>query len=172
MISIPALEFSYTQAPKKMKSFISSLNLLSVSLGASHCHRQYVHPESGRHQQTPGTGLLLVLCHHALGHRHPLLHYDPVLSRQDLSARRGSVRFELSWQSMERCRTSTVKIEKNQDRYEPFLIRRSPRHSLFPRASRNFVGSPSVGWSSRSWYSCGRKLSPGVGLMPSPGAPA
>ena len=34
MISIPALEFSYTQAPKKMKSFISSLNLLSVSLGS------------------------------------------------------------------------------------------------------------------------------------------
>lgn len=34
MISIPALEFSYTQAPKKMKSFISSLNLLSISLGS------------------------------------------------------------------------------------------------------------------------------------------
>jgi POT family proton-dependent oligopeptide transporter len=34
MISIPALEFSYTQAPKKMKSFIGSLNLLSVSLGS------------------------------------------------------------------------------------------------------------------------------------------
>jgi POT family proton-dependent oligopeptide transporter len=33
MISIPALEFAYTQAPKSMKSFISSLNLLSVSLG-------------------------------------------------------------------------------------------------------------------------------------------
>ncbi len=34
MISIPALEFSYTQAPKEMKSFIGSLNLLSVSLGS------------------------------------------------------------------------------------------------------------------------------------------
>jgi len=34
MISIPALEFSYTQAPKKMKSFIGSLYLLSVSLGS------------------------------------------------------------------------------------------------------------------------------------------
>jgi POT family proton-dependent oligopeptide transporter len=34
MISIPALEFSYTQAPKKMKSFIGSLNLLSISLGS------------------------------------------------------------------------------------------------------------------------------------------
>jgi len=33
MISIPALEFAYTQAPKSMKSFISSLNLLSISLG-------------------------------------------------------------------------------------------------------------------------------------------
>jgi POT family proton-dependent oligopeptide transporter len=33
MISIPSLEFAYTQAPKSMKSFISSLNLLSVSLG-------------------------------------------------------------------------------------------------------------------------------------------
>jgi POT family proton-dependent oligopeptide transporter len=33
MISIPALEFAYTQAPKSMKSFISSLNMLSVSLG-------------------------------------------------------------------------------------------------------------------------------------------
>ena len=34
MISIPALEFAYTQAPKSMKSFISSLNLLSISLGS------------------------------------------------------------------------------------------------------------------------------------------
>jgi len=33
LISIPALEFAYTQAPKSMKSFISSLNLLSISLG-------------------------------------------------------------------------------------------------------------------------------------------
>ena len=33
MISIPSLEFAYTQAPKSMKSFISSLQLLSVSLG-------------------------------------------------------------------------------------------------------------------------------------------
>ncbi len=33
MISITVLEFSYTQAPKKMKSFISSINLLSISLG-------------------------------------------------------------------------------------------------------------------------------------------
>ena len=33
MISIPALEFAYTQAPKSMKSFISSLNMLSISLG-------------------------------------------------------------------------------------------------------------------------------------------
>jgi POT family proton-dependent oligopeptide transporter len=33
LISIPAIEFAYTQAPKSMKSFISSLNLLSISLG-------------------------------------------------------------------------------------------------------------------------------------------
>ncbi|MBN2589019.1 MAG: MFS transporter [Sedimentisphaerales bacterium] len=33
LISIPALEFSYTQAPKSMKSFISSFYLLAVSLG-------------------------------------------------------------------------------------------------------------------------------------------
>jgi len=33
LISIPTLEFAYTQAPKSMKSFIASLNLLSVSLG-------------------------------------------------------------------------------------------------------------------------------------------
>jgi len=33
LISIPSLEFAYTQAPKSMKSFISSLNLLSISLG-------------------------------------------------------------------------------------------------------------------------------------------
>ena len=33
LISIPTLEFAYTQAPKSMKSFISSLNLLSISLG-------------------------------------------------------------------------------------------------------------------------------------------
>jgi POT family proton-dependent oligopeptide transporter len=33
MISITALEFSYTQAPKKMKSFIMGLYLLSVAVG-------------------------------------------------------------------------------------------------------------------------------------------
>ena len=33
MISITALEFSYTQAPNEMKSFIMGLYLLSVSLG-------------------------------------------------------------------------------------------------------------------------------------------
>ena len=33
MISITVIEFSYTQAPKKMKSFIASISLLSVSLG-------------------------------------------------------------------------------------------------------------------------------------------
>jgi len=33
MVSITALEFSYTQAPKKMKSFIMSVYLLSITLG-------------------------------------------------------------------------------------------------------------------------------------------
>ncbi len=33
MVSITCLEFSYTQAPKKMKSFIMSIYLLSISLG-------------------------------------------------------------------------------------------------------------------------------------------
>jgi len=33
MVSITCLEFSYTQAPKKMKSFIMALFLLSISLG-------------------------------------------------------------------------------------------------------------------------------------------
>lgn len=33
MISITALEFSYTQAPRKMKSFIMAIFLLSISLG-------------------------------------------------------------------------------------------------------------------------------------------
>ena len=33
MISITGLEFSYTQAPKAMKSFVLSLFLLTVSLG-------------------------------------------------------------------------------------------------------------------------------------------
>ena len=33
LVSIPALEFAYTQAPKKMKSLIQSINLLSISLG-------------------------------------------------------------------------------------------------------------------------------------------
>lgn len=33
MVSIAALEFAYTQAPKKMKSMIQSVNLLSISLG-------------------------------------------------------------------------------------------------------------------------------------------
>ena len=32
-ISITCLEFSYTQAPKKMKSFILALFLMSVSIG-------------------------------------------------------------------------------------------------------------------------------------------
>ena len=33
MISVTIMEFSYTQAPKKMKSFIASVNLLTISLG-------------------------------------------------------------------------------------------------------------------------------------------
>jgi POT family proton-dependent oligopeptide transporter len=33
MVSITALEFAYTQAPKKMKSIIQSVQLLSISLG-------------------------------------------------------------------------------------------------------------------------------------------
>jgi POT family proton-dependent oligopeptide transporter len=33
MVSITALEFAYTQAPKKLKSIIQSINLLSISLG-------------------------------------------------------------------------------------------------------------------------------------------
>jgi POT family proton-dependent oligopeptide transporter len=33
LVSVTCLEFSYTQAPKKMKSFIMSLYLLSVSAG-------------------------------------------------------------------------------------------------------------------------------------------
>ena len=33
MVSVTALEFAYTQAPKKMKSLIQSVNLLSISLG-------------------------------------------------------------------------------------------------------------------------------------------
>ena len=33
MVSITALEFAYTQAPKKMKSLIQSVELLSISLG-------------------------------------------------------------------------------------------------------------------------------------------
>lgn len=33
MVSIPCLEFSYTQSPKKIKSFIMSIYLLSISLG-------------------------------------------------------------------------------------------------------------------------------------------
>jgi POT family proton-dependent oligopeptide transporter len=33
LVSIPALEFAYTQAPQKMKSLIQSINLLSISLG-------------------------------------------------------------------------------------------------------------------------------------------
>jgi POT family proton-dependent oligopeptide transporter len=33
MVSITALEFAYTQGPKKMKSMIQSINLLSISLG-------------------------------------------------------------------------------------------------------------------------------------------
>ena len=33
MISITCLEFSYTQSPKKMKSFIMAVYLLSISLG-------------------------------------------------------------------------------------------------------------------------------------------
>ena len=33
MVSITCLEFSYTQAPKKMKSLIMAVELLSISLG-------------------------------------------------------------------------------------------------------------------------------------------
>jgi POT family proton-dependent oligopeptide transporter len=33
MVSVTALEFAYTQAPKKMKSLIQSVYLLSISLG-------------------------------------------------------------------------------------------------------------------------------------------
>jgi POT family proton-dependent oligopeptide transporter len=33
MVSITCLDFSYTQAPKKMKSFIMGVFLLSISLG-------------------------------------------------------------------------------------------------------------------------------------------
>jgi POT family proton-dependent oligopeptide transporter len=33
MVSITALEFAYTQAPRKMKSLIQSINLLAISLG-------------------------------------------------------------------------------------------------------------------------------------------
>ena len=33
MVSITSLEFAYTQAPKKMKSLIQSVELLAISLG-------------------------------------------------------------------------------------------------------------------------------------------
>jgi POT family proton-dependent oligopeptide transporter len=33
MVSVTALEFAYTQAPKKMKSLVQSINLLAISLG-------------------------------------------------------------------------------------------------------------------------------------------
>ena len=33
MVSITALEFAYTQAPKKMKSMIQSVELLTISFG-------------------------------------------------------------------------------------------------------------------------------------------
>jgi hypothetical protein len=58
LVSVTCLEFSYTQAPKKMKSFIMSLYLLSVSAGnvltalASHAAAPYLYPsrEQSREQ--------------------------------------------------------------------------------------------------------------------------
>jgi POT family proton-dependent oligopeptide transporter len=70
MISITCLEFSYTQSPKKMKSFIMAVYLLSISLGNAFTAvvnasiqnaDQRQHSERRRLNQTRRSGLLLVL---------------------------------------------------------------------------------------------------------------
>lgn len=53
MVSITTLEFSYTQAPKRMKSFIMAVNLLSISLG------NFVTAEVNRWIQLPDGGTRL-----------------------------------------------------------------------------------------------------------------
>ena len=55
MVSITVLEFSYTQAPKKMKSFIMGLYLLSVALGSEVTVKVN---EFIQHQQEQGLNLL------------------------------------------------------------------------------------------------------------------
>ncbi|MBN2376842.1 MAG: MFS transporter [Sedimentisphaerales bacterium] len=53
MVSITCLEFSYTQAPRKMKSFIMSVYLLSISLGNA-----FVAVVNGFIEKTDGTTIL------------------------------------------------------------------------------------------------------------------
>jgi POT family proton-dependent oligopeptide transporter len=83
MVSITCLEFAYTQAPKKMKSLIMGLFMLSETVGNA-----FLHSQEGRHEPTSRRQLLLVLHDPDAHHHTAILRVRRVLPGEELHSGR------------------------------------------------------------------------------------